>query len=328
MTLNFLGLRRFLRNRLSRMSQDNFEIAYDGPEVRDGNMDVYELAPGLLAIGDLIQDVNRFYNQDRATVSIQVQSDFKRGSFAVSLLVDHGMIEQARQALFGGGIESAKQLIELIFGTSFASSGIVFGLIKLYKALKGRKPEPREIKFIDNSTTLIQNINVDSQTANLYLNDAIRNSMDKAVLPVAKEGIDKLEVRKNAELLEQINKNDLPERVLEGPTTSTDKELSSTREAHLLVVKVNFEKGKWTFSDGTTKFNADLNDPAFRQKLDNRDLGFFKGDALHVILKTTQTVAPTGKFHTEHAIQQVLGYEPAPTQTRLLPPGKSRGGGS
>jgi hypothetical protein len=108
--------------------------------------------------------------------------------------------------------------------------------------------------------------------------------------------------------------------------TSSDKEreLSSTRETHLLVVKANFDKGKWTFSDGTTKFNADLADPSFRQKLDNREVGFYKGDALHVILKTVQTTKATGKFHTDYSIQQVLEYEPAPSQSRLLPPGESK----
>ena len=97
---------------------------------------------------------------------------------------------------------------------------------------------------------------------------------------------------------------------------------------HLLVVKPDFEKGKWKFSDGTTKFNADLNDPVFRDKLDKREIGFYKGDALHVMLKTVQTVRSGGKFHTEYAIQQVLKYEPSPSQTPLLPAPKSRRGGS
>jgi hypothetical protein len=107
------SVRHFLRNRLTAVSQDNFQIAYDGAAVRDGSMDVYELAPALLSIGDLVRDVNRFLNQDRATVSIQVQSDFKAGSFEVSLLVDQNLVEHAKQVLFGTGIVDAKTLLEI-----------------------------------------------------------------------------------------------------------------------------------------------------------------------------------------------------------------------
>ena len=37
-------------------------------------MDVYELAPSLLSVGDLVRDVNRYLNQERAAVSLQVKS--------------------------------------------------------------------------------------------------------------------------------------------------------------------------------------------------------------------------------------------------------------
>jgi hypothetical protein len=91
----------------------------------------------------------------------------------------------------------------------------LLGLIKLYKLLKGKKPEPPSITIIDNSTTIINDVKVDARTAQLYLSDPIRNEVDKALRPIAKPGIDKLEVRKDKAVLEEINKGDLPERVFE-----------------------------------------------------------------------------------------------------------------
>lgn len=37
------------------MSTDRFQLVYDGPEVRQGSMDVYALAPALLSLGDLVR---------------------------------------------------------------------------------------------------------------------------------------------------------------------------------------------------------------------------------------------------------------------------------
>jgi len=305
-----------IRNIFRTMSRDNFQLAYDGPAVRDGGMDVYELAPALLSIGDLIRDANRFLNQERASVSVQVESDFKHGSFEISLVVDQTLLASAREMLFAASISEAKDLLLILFGSTSVTGAIV-GLIKLYKMLKGKKPEPSAIKIDNSSTTIINNINVDSRTANLYLNDGIRSQVDRIVAPVAKQGYDKMEVRKDKKVLEEINKNDLPEKLLSEGTG--EGALMNTREALLNVVTANFEKGKWRFSDGTSKFSADLNDPAFRQRLESREVGFFKGDVLRVNLTSSQTVKPDGKVHSEYSIDKVIEYRPGPTQQKLLP---------
>lgn len=92
--------------------------------------------------------------------------------------------------------------------------------------------------------------------------------------PLAKDGIDSLEVRKGNELIERIEKSEVPERVYESSRESRTAEvLSDTREALLKVIKANFDKGKWGFSDGTAKFGAEINDAAFHEKLDKRETG-------------------------------------------------------
>ena len=310
------------------MSQDRFQLVYDGDDVRQGSMDVYDLAPALLSVGDLVRETNRFLNQDRANVSVQVRSDFQRGSFEIFLAVDQNIIEQARQALFGGNLVDAQGLINLIFGHpvsvlggTTAATAALMGVIKLYKMLKGQKPRPVEILIQDNSTTIIQDIKVNSETAQLYLNDAIRSRVDRVVQPITKQGIDSLEVRKGKEVIDRIEKPDVPDHVYKASRESrTSEVLSDTREALLKVTKANFEKGKWGFSDGTAKFGADVNDADFQRKLDNREIGFYKGDVLRVLLKTTQTAQPTGNFRTQYTIERVLEHRALAIQSEMTLP--------
>lgn len=314
------------------MSQDQFQLVYDGPDVRAGSMDVCDLAPALLSVGDLVRETNRFFNEDRSNVVLQVRSDFRHGSFEVSLILDQSIVEQAKQVLFGGAVVDAKGLVDLIFGHpvsvlggTTALTSAVIGVTKLYKILKGQKPKQDSVTIEDNSVTVIQDIHVEAKTAQLYMNDAIRSRIDRVVRPLAREGIDTLEVRKGKELIERIEKAEVPDRVYESSRESRDAEvLSDTREALLKVTKANFDdkKGRWGFSDGTAKFGADVNDAIFQEKLDKREIGFYKGDVLRVMLKTVQTTQPSGRLKTKYSIEQVLEHRPLPTQANLLPPPK------
>jgi hypothetical protein len=84
---------------------------------------------------------------------------------------------------------------------------------------------------------------------------------------------------------------------------------------------VNFEKGKWGFSDGAASFSAEITDEAFRRQLDERDRGFFKGDTLVVILAISQVIDEGGAtFQTTYEIEKVLDHRHAPRQQPLLPP--------
>jgi hypothetical protein len=48
-------------------------------------MDVRDLAPALMAIGDLFSVANELLNGTGAEVRVNVQSDFRRGSFEINL---------------------------------------------------------------------------------------------------------------------------------------------------------------------------------------------------------------------------------------------------
>jgi len=78
------------------MSQETFQVAYDGESVVNGSMDVYVLAPALLSLGELVKVTNEVLNGNSATASLRVESDFRTGSFEVSLILSHTLLESVK----------------------------------------------------------------------------------------------------------------------------------------------------------------------------------------------------------------------------------------
>ena len=59
------------------MSSSSFRIAFEGEPFAEGEIDVNDLAPALLALGEVIQAANRALNGDRADARLK-QSNIPR----------------------------------------------------------------------------------------------------------------------------------------------------------------------------------------------------------------------------------------------------------
>jgi hypothetical protein len=123
------------------MSEMRFQLAYDGPALKKGDMDVRQLAPALLAVGKLIQESNRVLNGERASVEVKVRADFKTASFHIDFNLTQGLLEHARDLLLNQDITDAKEILTRIGFFVGIPSTAVITLLKLVRWLKKRTPD-------------------------------------------------------------------------------------------------------------------------------------------------------------------------------------------
>ena len=120
------------------MSTARFVIAFDGPGVEAGTIDVRDLAPALLALSKAVDAANRTINGDAAPAHIQVKATTV-GCFEVDLnLVLHGWAAIKGLLLTEDG-QAATSLLQWLGFLGIPTVGVgAMGLIQLYRKLNGR----------------------------------------------------------------------------------------------------------------------------------------------------------------------------------------------
>lgn len=296
-----------------------FEIAYEGPAVDSGIMDVKELAPALLALGNLVEDANKVIGNPEAQVKVVVRSSFERGSFQITLELIYKLSEQIK-LLFD--MYNSNNLAEkLLIALGFISGGGI-SLIKLIKYIRGRTI--RNATILENGNVRLElvgdngkfeYIEVNDKVIKLYRDRSIRENLCQVLSPLKKEGITGFSVRKGCEVIEKVTKDEVS--YYEVPKESEEEHIiTSTRKAFVSLIEVAFEEGlKWRLSDGENKFYATITDKDFLDQIDNGKT-FAKGDILEVELETTQVATSKG-IKNEYRVLKVLKHLSSPKQISL-----------
>lgn len=262
-------------------------IAYTGPLVDDGTMDVQELGPALMALSALVNEANKVLNDDNSTIAVKVNADFKKGSFEIQLELIRTLAAQL-QSLFTPNV-TMEQLIAYL-GLAGSVQSLVGGpnLVDVIKWVKNRVIT-KATKHKDGTVTLeseTDHITVNVNVVNIYQSVPVRESFDKLVEPTRREGIDSFQVRadKDKTVVQSIKKEEAKCFEFDSGKIGNVKEKVEVTETDewVNILTVNFEDLKWRFMSDENKFYAKMDDKDFIKQIDNGDQSFTKGDMLKI----------------------------------------------
>ena len=99
---------------ISAGREAEFSVSYDGDALTEGAMDVRDLAPALIALGQSFERANALLNGDKASVSLRIRAT-QPGSFEIVLILQQ-LLENASDVLTDDWMTSAVVLKELLAG--------------------------------------------------------------------------------------------------------------------------------------------------------------------------------------------------------------------
>lgn len=304
------------------MSESTYlHIAFCGPALDSGEMDVKELAPALLAVGDLLDESNRVINSGRGKIGVNVKGSFKTGSFGIDFSASQSLTQQLLGIVQSDGFVAAKALLEMV-GLITAQAGVSLGgLIWLIKKIRNRKI--KTVKNIGNGKVVLELVDgetIEERQAVIELlkSYTIRKALEALIYkPLSKEGITAFAASENKES-RKVLVNQGEHIYFFAPPVEDELIGETLTEIRLMLVSISFkEDNKWRFSDGSNTFYAVVNDGDFLARVHQSEEAFSKNDILTVQLKRTQWLTEFG-IKTEHEIEKVLEHRSGARQLKLF----------
>lgn len=173
-------------------------LRYDGPALRDHEMDVQDLAPALLALADIIQAANRKFNGDAAKMRVLVDADVEQRCFQLDIHLVQSVLQQTKALLADENVKTAKEIAEWV-GIIGGAAGGAWGLFALIKKLFGQ-PEGGttfQVTAAEGSTVVIllgdgNTVEVERPVYELAKDPAIAAKVKSVLRPLEKPGYDTL----------------------------------------------------------------------------------------------------------------------------------------
>lgn len=300
------------------MSTASFTLIYDGPALRDGQIEFRELAGALLAAGKAIEHASRVLNGDKVDVSVHVRA-VSPGSCIIDINCYAPMVRQILDFFDDKDVVSISVLLAILgFNVKDTFVGAGRSLISLLKWLKGRRikrasdtTDGKVMLTLDDGST----VEISVKLLAVFRDIEVRKAISDMTKPLQRDGIELLATKGAEGETEEITKADLAG--FGAPQDDEEEELlDEVRRGFFSIVSLAFkDDNKWRLNDGQNVITVSIEDKSFIERIDQNE-AFSKNDRLECEIRVRQIGTASG-IKTEYTLLKVLDHKRASKQLRL-----------
>jgi len=306
-----------------------------------GEVDVFNLAPTLLALGELIQESNRLLNPNGQEISVNVKP-FSEGSFIVDLsMYPLSHYQQLLDFFTPHSLEELKTLLEIIGLIAGGTAATTVGAVKAIKFLRGKPKAIEELKPGEYRYTSQddRSITVNGSVKTLLSNSSITNNIYKIYTPLNVQArIDdvKTYLKESEDTAVTVERSEIPSfREYAEPAPALPEPAETTRENTQVGVFLNPKRGAfgndpkdWSFWRGDGEvLTATIKDQRFLAQIESGEIRPNHSDLLTVTLLEKQKVRGTAVQKPTYEILEVTQYTKGGGDSDVVPVMVAGGGG-
>lgn len=315
------------------LSSGSFRISFDGDALASHKMNVKDLAPSLMALGEVFVEANKIINGKDVNLELMVTPNVEERCFDIGLEIFQQW-QSIRDLIGQKNVIEAKEIIDwILIKKEILSAGGAAGagLIALYKMLKGKKPISI-IHFNDENGNKLFRYQfkdepdqiLDEKMHLLYNNKKIKFHLGKFLKPlIHKQGIDEIIVYRDGKKIDaniltkreaqDIDFSNMEEVIV--PDTKDGEPVEAILRAYSPVY--DLKAPNWRFWLGDEHHYMDVTESNIVEiVLENG--GALIDDRFKVLLQENEVEDSKGQKTQEFKILQVLDFIPAYRQRDLF----------
>ena len=306
------------------MGKETIRLRFNGPAVDEHTMDVVDLAPALLAVGELCKLANREINQDQTHVNVLVRADQEHHCFELSLEIIQSLLSGVQGLIRDPKVANTKEILEWIGIIGGGAIGGGMGLLKFLAWLKGRSHSTKIItqEGQDNIQVSVEGdenvISIAPQVSNLSKNPTIRRLAAELVAPTLQEGYDSIEIEDTYGQTEIIEEEDARGIYASHVQESrSEKTLDEPQEfkAWISVYGPVYDTAapRWRFKFGDRIEYMNISETKIAEDAIKRG-GALISDAYYATIRMVQSITETGSIKNSFSVVKVEKFEPGKLQ--------------